>query len=117
MELEEVKFSRSLWPIDKVVGDPELVIFSNRSVKAFSAVVYIRRRLAAGSQWSTLLMSKDKIGPKNRVSILRIELHSAVLAERLREFLQQTLYLKFKNVYHLVDSSTSLVIYTKKTLR
>ena len=40
-ELEEIKFSRSLWPQNKIVSEPELVIFSDRSLKAFSTVVYI----------------------------------------------------------------------------
>ena len=53
-------------------------------------------------------MSKSKIGPKNRVSIPLMELESAVLAKILREFLLQTLRLKFTNMFHLVDSSTVL---------
>lgn len=40
-ELEQVKFSRSLRPQDKIVSQPELVICSNRSFIAFSTVVYI----------------------------------------------------------------------------
>ena len=54
------------------------------------------------------MMSKSKIGPKNRVSIPRMELDRAVLAKRLREFVMETLNLRFANVYHLVDSSTVL---------
>ena len=82
-ELEEVEFSRSLWPQDEIVGDPELVIFSDGSLKAFGAVVYIRWKLAADGWWSSLVMSKSKIGPKNRVSIPRIELDGVVLAKSL----------------------------------
>ena len=85
-ELEEVKFSRSLRPEDEIVGNPG-------SLKAFGAVVYIRWKLAAGGWWSSLVMSKSKIGPKNRVSIPRMELDGAVLAKRLREFLLQSLKL------------------------
>merc|ERR1711994_934728 len=77
-------------------------------MKAFGAAVYIRWNLAEGGWWATLVMSKSKIGPKNRISIPRMELDGAVLAKRLREFLLQTLNLKFANVYRLVDSSTVL---------
>ena len=69
-ELEDVKFPWSLWPRDKTVGDPKLVVFSDGSVKAFGAVVYWK--LESGSWWSILMMSKSKIGPKNRVSIPRM---------------------------------------------
>ena len=48
-KLEDVEFLQSLWPRDKTVGDPELVVFSDGSVKAFGAVVYIRWKLESGS--------------------------------------------------------------------
>ena len=38
-KLEDDEFPRSLWPRYKTVGDPELVVFSDGSVKAFGAVV------------------------------------------------------------------------------
>ena len=57
---------------------------------------------------STLVMSRSKIGPKNRVNIPRMELQGAILARRLREFFLETLNLKFANLYHLVDLSTML---------
>ena len=41
-ELEDIEFPQSLWLRDTTVGDPELVVFSDGSVKAFGAVVYIR---------------------------------------------------------------------------
>ena len=56
----------------------------------------------------TLVLSKSKIGPKNRTSIPRMELSRVLLAKRLRKFCIFTLTRKFKKVYHLVDSSTVL---------
>ena len=53
-------------------------------------------------------MCKSRIGPKNRVSILRMELDGAVLAKRLREFILETLNLRFANIYHFIDLSTVL---------
>ena len=107
-ELEDVKFPRSLWPRSKTVGDPELVVFSDVSIKAFGAMVYIRWKLETRGWWSTLMMSKSKLGPKNRVSIPCMELDGAVLAKRLREFVLLTLNLRFVNIFHLVDWSTVL---------
>ena len=65
-------------------SDPELVVFSDGSIKAFGAVVYIQWNMGENNWWSTLVLSKCKIGPKNHISILRMELSGAVLAKRLR---------------------------------
>ena len=107
-DLELLEFSRSLWPEEEIVGKPELLVFSDGSVMAFGAVSYIRWKLKSGNRWSTLVMSKSKISPKNRITIPRLELNGAVLAKRLKEFLVSQLDIKFANVYHLVDSSTVL---------
>ena len=107
--LEDVSFSRSLLPKnEKIVGGPELVIFSDGSVTAFGSVVYIRWRLDSNTWWSTLVLSKSKIAPKNRLTIPRLELNGAVLSKRLDEFVCNNLDLEFERVHHLVDSSTVL---------
>ena len=107
-DLEEIEFSRSLWPTEEVVGNPEMIIFSDGSTKAFGAAAYIRWKLTSGVWWPMLIMSKSKIAPKNRLSIPRLELQGAVLSKRLKEFLLEHLDLDFSNVRHLVDSSTVL---------
>ena len=107
-ELEDLSFSRSLWPHDEVVGKPDLICFSDGSLLAFGTVLYIRWKLKAGGWWTSLIMSKSKIAPKNRITIPRLELNGAVLAKRLREFVTNQLDLTFENVFHLVDSSTVL---------
>ena len=107
-KLEDLEFSRSLWPEEEVVGDPELVIFVDGSLKAFGSVVYIRWKLLKGDWRTNLVLSKSIIGPKNRISIPRMELSGALLAKRLREFSLRMLMRKFEKVYHLVDSSTVL---------
>ena len=79
-ELETLEFSRSLWPQDKTVGDPELIIFSDGSVLAFGTTAYIRWKLESGQWWSTLIVSKSKIAPKHCITIPRLKLNGAVLA-------------------------------------
>ena len=106
--LEKIEFRRSLWPSEQVVGNPELVVFSDGSVTAFGAVAYIRWKLESGKWWSTLITSKSKVAPKNRITIPRLELNGAVLSKRLKEFLVTHMDTEFSNVYHLVDSSTVL---------
>ena len=42
LSLGGIKFSRSLWPDEEVVGLPMLIVFSDGSVLAFGVVAYIR---------------------------------------------------------------------------
>ena len=107
-ELEEVEFARSLWPQEEVVGDPWLVTLSDGSILAFGANVYIVWKLISGERWATLVVSKSKIAPKNRISVPRLELNGAVLNKRLTEFVSSSLSMNFERKIHLVDSSTVL---------
>ena len=107
-DLEEVEFSRALWPVDEVVGLPILVVFSDGSALAYGSVAYIRWKLLSGGVWTRLVMAKSKIAPKNILSIPRMELNGAVLGSRLRNFLVKETSLVFEKVLHLVDSSTVL---------
>ena len=38
-KLEEIDFHQNLWPQDAIKGEPEIVIFSDGSIRAFGAVV------------------------------------------------------------------------------
>jgi len=107
-KLQEIVFPRSLWPKEEVMGNPELIVFSDGSVMAFGTVAYIRWQLKSREWWSALVMSKSKIAPKSRITVPRLELNGAVLAKRIREFLVGLIGLEFSNVYHVVDSSTVL---------
>ena len=113
-ELDQVDFDRSLYPQEETIGNPWLVTFSDGSIKAFAAAVYIRWQLKLGGFWSTLVTSKSKIAPKNRISIPRLELNGAVLNKRLTEFVRQSLHLEFEREIHLVDSSTALGLIHKE---
>ena len=107
-DLENILFPRSLVPCEETEGRPDLVIFSDGSVSAFGSVSYIRWKLTAGGYWTSLILSKSKIAPRNRLTVPRLELNGAVLSKRLEEFVHSSLDLDFGNVYHMVDSSTVL---------
>ena len=108
LSLGDVKFARSLWPEDVVVGLPVLIIFSDGAVLAFGAAAYIRWELKSGGFWSRLIMAKCRIAPKNIVSVPRMELNGAVIGNRMKNFILKETNLKFSKVYQLVDSSTVL---------
>ena len=107
-EMEKIKCSRSLWLEEATVGYPWLITFSDRSNLGFSAVVYIRWELEFRGWWSTIVVSKCKIGPKSRLTIPRMELNGAVINKRITEFTQLTFTRKFERIIHLIDSSTVL---------
>ena len=106
--LEDLRFQRSLWPTDEVVGKPMLIVFSDGSLLAFGCVAYIRWELKVGGFWTRLICSKSKIAPKNVVTIPRMELNGAVLGNRIKNFLLENLKLEFSKALQLVDSSTVL---------
>ena len=108
LSLGEVKFERSLWPEESVVGLPVLIIFSDGATLAFGAAAYIRWELEAGGFWSRLIMSKCRIGPKIIITIPRMELDGSVLGNRMKNFIMKETNLQFARVYQLVDSSTVL---------
>ncbi len=108
LSLGNIVFSRSLWPEEEVVGLPILVIFSDGSTLAFGAVAYIRWTLASGGYWSRIIMAKGKIGPKNIISIPRMELNGALLGERIKNFIMKDTNMEFEKVYQIVDSYTVL---------
>ena len=108
LRLAEVKFPRSLWPEEETVGLPSLVIFSDGAALAFGAAAYIRWELKKGGFWSRLIMAKCRIAPKQIESVPRMELCGAVTGTRVKNFVTKETSLKFKKVYHLVDSSTVL---------
>ena len=89
LQLQDIEFSRSLWPEEEVVGQPSLVIFSDGSAVAFGAVGYIRWELKNGGYWTTLIMAKGKIAPKGMISIPRMELNGSLMGNRIRNFLQK----------------------------
>ena len=108
LKLSEVRFPRSLWPKDEVVGLPTLIIFSDGSASAFGAAAYIRWKLTDGTYWSRLIMAKCKIAPKDILSIPRMEINGSVVGNRMKMFLLKETNLEFETVYQFVDSSTVL---------
>ena len=106
--LKDVKFERSLWPEVEVVGLPILIIFSDGAALAFEASAYIRWELKSGGFWTSLIMAKRRIAPKNIISIPHMELNGAVIGYRIKNFIVKETIFQFSKVYQLVDISTVL---------
>ena len=101
-ELKYLRFKRSLTPAG-YIGQPQLIIFSDGSSKAFGAVAYVRWLTDKGYEMR-LIMSKCRIAPVKMIDIVRLELCGALLSTRLRSFILKECDMGFKQVYHFTDS-------------
>ena len=66
--------------------------------------------LPDGSYEARLISSKSRVAPLRTTTIVRLELSSAVLAKRLRLFIESAFRLKFERVIHIVDSQIVLAM-------
>lgn len=103
-EMEKLTFNRCLKPID-AIGDPYCITFSDASEEAYGAVTYVRWRLPNGTFESRLVAAKSKVKPRNKVTIVRMELNAAVVASRLQDFICKHMRYKFDKKYLFVDSA------------
>ena len=108
LQIKDLRFQRSLWPEEEVVGQPILIIFSDGAALAFGVAAYIRWELKSGGFWTRLIMGKSKIAPKNIKTIPRMELDGAVMGNRVKNYILKHWKIQFAKVYQLVDSSTVL---------
>ena len=86
--MEDLKFSRCLKSHDVTDDPPILVIFSDASVNAYGTCAYIRWRLKDGTFNSKLIAAKCRVAPIKRLTIVRLEMNAAVMATRLKSFLE-----------------------------
>jgi len=102
LQVRSLRFNRSIRPMD--AESPVLVLFSDASKDAYSAVAYVRWKTPSGFE-STILTAKSRIAPLRIVDIVRLELCAAVLNARLYTFIAHELKdIRFERVYHIVDS-------------
>ena len=85
-------------------GDPEFIFFSDASEQAYRACVYVRYALLNGSFASRLLMSKTKLAPVKKISIVRLELCGALISARIKVLLEKEMRIELQNYCCLVDS-------------
>ena len=79
-ELSNLLFNRSVKPVN-AIKNPNLIIFSDASKKAYGACCYIRWEMSDGRYTSSLLLSKSKIAPAKAIAIVRLELPAAVISK------------------------------------
>uniref|UniRef100_A0A2H1WRL5 SFRICE_037025 n=1 Tax=Spodoptera frugiperda TaxID=7108 RepID=A0A2H1WRL5_SPOFR len=87
----------------------ELHAFSDASIKAFSACVYVRTVSDTGNVQVQLLLSKSRVAPlKHKLTMPRLELCGALLATRLMDKVVNSLRLKIDSNFYWCDSTIVL---------
>ena len=102
-ELESIKFTRCLKPCN-AVGNPDLIVFADGSTKAYGAVAYAMWELSDGSYNCVLLASRSKLASLKQITVPRLEVCGAILAYRLRNFIENEIKWTFDSVTHVIDS-------------
>ena len=114
--MEDITFNRCLKPLT-ATGKPICVTFSDASEEAYGAVSYIRWKLTNGAFESRLIAAKSKVKPKNKITLVRMELNGAVIASRLQEFIRQQVRYEFEKTIFLVDSAIVHAMTKKESYR
>ena len=95
----------------------ELCIFSDASLMAIAAVVYLKLTDNCGDQTLGFVMGKAKLAPKHGHTVPRLELCAAVLATELYETVRKQLDINFDSVKFFTDSKVVLGYITNETKR
>ncbi|XP_050298558.1 uncharacterized protein LOC126737624 [Anthonomus grandis grandis] len=86
----------------------ELHGFSDSSINAFGACVYVRTLDSLGNISVNLLSAKSRVAPLKAVSLPRLELCGALLLSRLMDKILKSLNCKPNKVYYYTDSTIVL---------
>jgi hypothetical protein len=96
--------------------DCELHVFSDASETGYGACAYVRMTLE-DVVTTTLIMGKSRLAPLKATTIPRLELTAAMLASRVRAFVEDELNVKFKRIVMWTDSTITLAYIYNTTSR
>ncbi|XP_018393245.1 PREDICTED: uncharacterized protein LOC108772247 [Cyphomyrmex costatus] len=86
----------------------ELHGFSDASLRAMAAVVYIRVETKDLGVRINLICAKTKVAPLKRLTVPRLELNAALILARLTSCVRNVLELNHSSIYLWTDSSVAL---------
>jgi hypothetical protein len=104
--IQEIKIPRCILPEE--CSTIQLHGFSDASIKAYSAVVYLRTTSPNAKPMISLIASKTRVAPIKTISVPRLELCGAVLLAQLLPAVQNSLKLKIDDVRAWTDSTDVL---------
>ena len=86
----------------------ELHIFCDASEVAFGAAGYLRQVASTGAVSCALVMSRTRVAPLRKLTVVRLELQGAVLATRLAKGIETALSMPVDKTYFWTDSQVIL---------
>ena len=98
--LEQLSFPRCMKP-GNAVGNPTLITFWDGSEEAYGTVSYVRWMLSDGGYACRLVAAKCRLSPMKKISVVWLELNSAVMASRLKSFICESVRYKFEKMYFI----------------
>lgn len=104
-QLEDLRRPRCLMARNAKAA--RMVVFSDGSTVAYSACVYVITENEEGVLVS-LVMSKAKIAPKTKISVVRMELCGALLATRMMKTVTDNLKIRIEKKMFMTDSQVVL---------
>ena len=107
-ELRNINIARCLRPSSDEPVARELHVFCDASEGAFGAVAYLRVTLPDKTHRCSFVMSKTRVAPLKRLSIVRLELQAAVLAVRMVDALRKEIPSQVQQVTYWSDSKVVL---------
>ena len=107
--LSEIQIPRSYF--EEQVESLELHIIGDSSQDVFSAVAFLRGKVAVTTGYTTELafvFGKARVAPMKALTISKLELQASLLAARLRKEIENALTVRVDNTFLWTDSTTVL---------
>ena len=89
-------------------GTHQLYTFTDASMSAIAAIVYVRTTKANGSSTSRYVISKTKVAPLKQLSIPKLELEAARLEAELAGFCESKMTTTISSKHFWTDTTTTL---------
>ena len=89
-------------------GTHQLHTFTDASMSAIAAIVYVRTTNADGSSTSRYVISKTKVAPIKQLSIPKLELEAATLGAELAGFCESKMTTTISSKHFWTDSTATL---------
>ena len=93
---------------DSEVTRRELHVFCDASEAAFGAAGYLRQVTSTGAASCVLVMSRTRVAPLRKLTVVRLELQGAVLATRLAQSIEAALSVPVDETCFWTDSQVIL---------
>ena len=94
------------FPVDEV----ELQMFADSSLDVFCSIAFLRAQKNAYSKCQlTFVLGKARVAPMKMLSIPKLELQAALLANRLKDDIEKSLTLSISKMFLWTDSAIVLI--------